>query len=260
MNLIRILLVTGMGISISTGSISASDYGMDISKQVPGSANSGTGNTYTSGSQQQTNTPLDELARNDIIIATTGGIALGAVVGALIGGKKGALIGAGSGAVAGLIAGNVAANRRRQFASEQEYLDAEIASAQNAITTKEGQLQQLEINQKQMSREIDELEIRHRQNQNVQKQARNQLEELDNQIQNNKATAVRYQESIAYLDETLKTTKSQASTTREEKENMEGQVAALTGKREELNAQYARLLNVNEQMEDDRMRLAKLTE
>jgi len=70
----------------------------------------------------------------------------GALVGAIVGGLlgtaissgnrgKGALIGAVVGAGAGYVVGNEVAKRKRQYASEEDFLDGEIASAQELNET-----------------------------------------------------------------------------------------------------------------------------
>lgn len=62
------------------------------------------------------------------------GTAIGALVGGLIGGlagnTKGALIGAAVGAGVGFIAGNEVAKRKAQYAREEDFLNAEIAQAE----------------------------------------------------------------------------------------------------------------------------------
>jgi hypothetical protein len=66
-------------------------------------------------------------------VGTAGGAAVGAILGAIFGGKDGAIIGASAGAGVGLLAGAVygthVANQKAKFASEEDYLDAVIASA-----------------------------------------------------------------------------------------------------------------------------------
>jgi hypothetical protein len=67
-------------------------------------------------------------------VGTAGGAAVGAALGAIFGGKDGAIIGASVGAGMGLLAGAVygthVANQKAKFASEEDYLNAVIASAQ----------------------------------------------------------------------------------------------------------------------------------
>src|SRR5215475_9173201 len=61
------------------------------------------------------------------------GAALGAGLGAIFGGGKGAAIGAGAGAAAGALGGYAlgthVANQKQNFARQEDYLDAVIASA-----------------------------------------------------------------------------------------------------------------------------------
>lgn len=58
------------------------------------------------------------------------GALVGAGVGALIGGGRGAAIGAVAGAGVGFLVGNEVAKRKQNYASTEEFLDAEIASTQ----------------------------------------------------------------------------------------------------------------------------------
>jgi uncharacterized membrane protein len=76
----------------------------------------------------------DSAASDDQTATRVQGSLLGALVGGLIGAAagdgKGALIGAALGAGVGYLAGNEIANRKAQYAREEDFLDAEIAQAQ----------------------------------------------------------------------------------------------------------------------------------
>ena len=61
---------------------------------------------------------------------TAVGAALGGIVGALIGDEKGALIGAAVGATAGYLYGSHVAQEKEKYASQEDWLDGCIASAQ----------------------------------------------------------------------------------------------------------------------------------
>src|SRR5215510_1416336 len=67
-------------------------------------------------------------------VGTGAGAAAGALLGYLLGGKQGALIGAGAGAAlgagGGYLYGNHVANRKKEYARQEDYLDALIVSAQ----------------------------------------------------------------------------------------------------------------------------------
>jgi len=67
---------------------------------------------------------------------TAAGALIGGVLGYLIGGNaKGTLIGAAIGAGAGFVVGNEIAKRKKQYASEEAFLEAEIQSASQYNTT-----------------------------------------------------------------------------------------------------------------------------
>jgi len=63
------------------------------------------------------------------------GAALGGLIGALVGDTEGAVIGALAGAGVGLIAGNEIAKRKARYASEEDFLEGEIASLQQMNQT-----------------------------------------------------------------------------------------------------------------------------
>ena len=80
----------------------------------------------TMGATQCANTSDGRLAQGQGTAIGAGG---GALIGALIGGRKGALIGAGVGGLAGFAYGTHIANKKAQYKSTEEWLDACIAQA-----------------------------------------------------------------------------------------------------------------------------------
>jgi len=78
--------------------------------------------------------PAQEGTSSDQTRTRVEGTAAGAVIGGLLGyalgGRKGMAIGAVVGGGTGLIIGNEVAKRKAQYASEEDFLNAEIASAQ----------------------------------------------------------------------------------------------------------------------------------
>lgn len=95
----------------------------------------------------------------------------GAMAGALIGGllgyaiggdSKGALIGAAVGGGAGFLVGNEIAKRKQQYASEEDFLDAEIVSAQEYNATTLAYNDKLRGEIAQLERDTKLLESRYR--------------------------------------------------------------------------------------------------
>ncbi len=90
---------------------------------------------------------------DDVYRTRTEGAVLGAVVGGLlgaaIGDNKGAMIGAVIGAGAGYLVGDEIARRKQKYATEEDFLDAEIASARqyNATTARYNEKLRVEIAQ-----------------------------------------------------------------------------------------------------------------
>jgi len=80
----------------------------------------------TMGATQCANTSDGQLAQGQ---GTAIGAVGGALIGGLIGGRKGALIGAGAGGLAGFAYGTHIANKKAQYKSTEEWLDACIAQA-----------------------------------------------------------------------------------------------------------------------------------
>jgi len=82
----------------------------------------------TIGGTQCANTSDGRLAQGQGTAIGAGG---GALIGALLGGRKGALIGAAAGGLAGFAYGTHIANKKAQYKSTEEWLDACIAQAKS---------------------------------------------------------------------------------------------------------------------------------
>lgn len=205
-----------------------------------------------------TSSPLDQLAGQDVLTGTLTGAALGAAIGALADGSDGAKKGALIGAAAGFVAGNVAAQRRKQFASEDAFLDAEIQAAENAVTTKEGQLTTLDTELASTRRKVAMLEYRFEQNEDITAEAEQEMQALSARIAENDQTAEQYQNSIDYLDEVLRTSEAESLAKSEDRATWEEREATLIAKRSDLNQQYARLTGINDGMKNEQLMLAGL--
>jgi hypothetical protein len=91
------------------------------------------------------------------------GAAIGALLGYAIGGdSKGALIGAALGGGTGFFVGNEIAKRKQQYASDEDFLDAEIASAKEYNATTVAYNNKLRGEIAQLDRDTKLLESRYR--------------------------------------------------------------------------------------------------
>jgi len=114
---------------------------------------------YTTGSSSTSTSDTNRTRAEGAI----GGAVIGGLLGLAIGGdSKGALIGAAVGAGAGLIVGNEIAKRKQQYASEEDFLDAEIASAREYNATAVAYNNKLRRNIAQLDRDTQLLTSRYR--------------------------------------------------------------------------------------------------
>ena len=112
---------------------------------------------YTTGSSSTSDT---NRTRTEGAI---GGAVIGGLLGLAIGGdSKGALIGAALGTGVGLIVGNEIAKRKQQYANEEDFLDAEIASAQEYNSTAVAYNNKLRRNIAQLDRDAQLLQSRYK--------------------------------------------------------------------------------------------------
>lgn len=217
---------------------------------------------YAGTSLAQTESPLNTLAKNDIVVGTAAGAIFGGLLGAgickLKGGNVGkcAVMGAVSGAVAGFVVGAVAKERREEYSSEAEFLDSEIASADTALSTKEAQLVELEEDLVKVERDVAKLEKRYKDNKRGSRKIKKKKNQIDKTIEKNQEIAGQYQDSIDYLDQILDTPPSAESEA--ETQALLDQREQLAVKREDLQIQHARLLNIGNGYSDYAGRLQVL--
>ena len=88
---------------------------------------------------------------------TAVGAAVGGIIGALIGDEKGALIGAAVGATAGYVYGSHVAQEKEKYASQEDWLDACIASAKKVNSETKAYNDKLANELKTMRAETDRL-------------------------------------------------------------------------------------------------------
>lgn len=110
--------------------------------------------------------------QNDVVSSTLAGAGIGGTVGAVVGNatgntRTGALIGAGFGAAAGFAVGQYAAEKRRQYNSEAEFLDGEIAEAKRGVSQKRREVRGLGQASSTNARSIRTLRSQAARNQNV---------------------------------------------------------------------------------------------
>ncbi len=200
-----------------------------------------------------TSSPVEKLARRDVRNSAFAGAALGALGGAIIGNnvgdrnaERGALIGATAGALIGAGVGKIAADRRRAFASEQAYLESEIAIANEAVDAKEKELVAAEAEIVRTDQLISELQQQRANNRNVSAAAESEIETLNNQIQGYESELLDYKNSIDYLKEALDTSEQEAAQAGSDRMQVEALQEQLLAKRNDLESQYTRLSGIKE--------------
>lgn len=228
------------------------------------------------GSQPES--PIEQLAKEDIRKATTIGNYLGmitggsaavyfckknsracdnkevriAVVGVML--KLGSNIGS---SIGGEI-GETAANRRRAYASEHDYLESEIQASERAIAVREEDI--LETNNDiEMSRQrITELTEKDELTRNEIKEAKKIKKNLKRKVEKNNTLMVQYNEKIAYLDHSLATSEKSANDKKEDKDLWKKKHASLQEKRDALMAQRDAVEDQNGQLANDQRMLDKI--
>lgn len=136
-----------------------------------------------------TNQPMNDSAgssQSDSDRTKTEGAVFGAVLGGLIGlatgDKKGAVIGAALGAGAGYLVGNEVAKRKQAYATDEAFLDAEIARTGEFNQTARAYNQRLRNEIAALDREADSLRARYRSGKANKRQLLAKKQELSDKI------------------------------------------------------------------------------
>ena len=220
--------------------------------------------------------PLEALAKEDVKKARKlgrwVGAALGAATAVVVAHNNGAndqqkaLAGAGGGGVGWLIGdqvgakvGNTIAARRLHYGKEHAFLEAEIQTADKAVSTRERQLIETERQAEARQAEIARLEASTKQTRKEIKAAEEELEAVNAKVIENNKLLEEYRSALDYLDQTLTSSAPESDATEAERVKWEQKKAALTAKRSELAAQYTRLQGVGEALDKDKNRLTALT-
>lgn len=152
--------------------------------------------------------------------------------------------------------GKKVAKDRRKYTSESDYLDSQIRKRQKEVDKKKSRLQTARARQQRLSDEIAVLEQKHAGNQDVARDATKKIRDLDREIKKNRKQAQEIKDSIDYLEEALA---SSANNSRgEDIAKLTKKRAALTERRDALQADYAELLRINEGYESSKQRLGRL--
>jgi len=172
----------------------------------------------------------------------------GAIVGGVVGSKVGEAI------------GHTVAQRRRQYASEHEFLESEIRATGAAIAIREEKLAAMDHENRQRKDDIAQLEVSTQDRKKVSKSAKKLLAWVEKRIAENKILLDDYQGALEYLDQTLNTStlSLEAMANEERTAQWEKKKTALTEKRGELALQYSQLQGVGESLEQDKARLSEL--
>ena len=175
------------------------------------------------------------------------GAAVGAGLGYIFGGTKGAIIGAGAGAAAGGIGGYAygshVANRKQEYATQEDYLDALIVSAQNVNQRTDAlrqEIAQLEAETAQLVRQYNRRAVQKSQLENQERLRANKVEEGQKQLNTLRAEIDIQQQALAQEQQV---------------ENVSQEAAAQL---DSLQAEIDRLKHNRAQLEEDVNRIAAI--
>lgn len=236
------------------------------------SASAGIGDFFKGKKQDQPQehipSPVEELANNDVRKSRNVGRVLGGILGAGVAykasenvdddGKRAAITAAGAAAgvaIGGKVGekiGQVAADRRRQYASEKEFLDSEIAASEKAITVREQDINKVNAEIAQTRQRVDELVAKADLTQQERKEAENIKQDIEQTIEENEKLLKSYDEKIAYLEHSLETSKAEAHASAEEKEEWEQRYSELKRKTSKLIAQRSAMQEQTQQLAESR--------
>jgi len=202
-------------------------------------------------------TPIEQLAKNDVNTMVMAGAVVGGVTGAWWGDKKdkpfeGAAIGATLGAAIGKQVGQTAANRRKKYASEIAFLDAEISSTNKAIAARRSQVTET---RSQSSRTRSAANRLRNQSNPDTSSVKNSLKEADTMIAENNSTINNYRVAIAYLDKVIASSSAQKDASGS---SWRKRVSTLQQKRSALISQARELGGANETLARERSRISSV--
>jgi uncharacterized small protein (DUF1192 family) len=175
------------------------------------------------------------------------GAAVGAGLGYIFGGTKGAIIGAGAGAAAGSIGGYAygshVANRKQEYATQEDYLDALIVSAQNVNQRTDAlrqEIAQLEAETAQLVHQYNRRTIQKSQLENQESLLTKKVEEGQKQLNTLRAEIDIQQQALA------------------QEQQVENASQEATARLDSLQAEIDRLKHNRAQLEEDVNRLAAI--
>ena len=150
--------------------------------------------------------------------------------------------------------GNVVANRRRAYASEYDYINSEVQSAQKAINRKQDQISSLRSQQASVANQVHSLQAETRHNHNVSAKAASLLEKVNGQIEQNEKLIAKYHDAVLYLDTAIRT--SQKAT--KQSASVEQQRNLLATKRTALKRQFEDVNHLNRDLRQSRESLIRI--
>lgn len=209
--------------------------------------------------EDNSKSPIEELAKEDISKATTiGKYAVGGLGGifgvvackkflgdgcsgqaAVISAGLGATAGAKLGKIIGKSVGEKAANRRRVYASEQEYLDSEIKASQKAIVVRKKGIKDTNHKITKSEQRIAYLQKKSTLTQRELAEAKALKASTEKELNNTNILLGQYKEKVAYLDKTLETSEAEAKAKKENIAAWKKKYAVLKTRRDKLQAQQA---------------------
>lgn len=200
--------------------------------------------------------PVAELAKEDISTSRT----VGSVVGAMIAGyacyrKAQSLpaigrglavaacgaVGSELGGALGEVVGEAIAIRRLKYASEYEFLESEIEATENALSTRQAQLDATRQELDELKIKVADLESRESLTAEEMATAKALKADLEVKIAENKMLEERYNDTLVYLNDTLAESESNIADLQEDKESTQAKLEDAKQKRDELLAQLSQV-------------------
>jgi uncharacterized protein YcfJ len=183
--------------------------------------------------------------------------AQGAGVGALVGGllgyaitgdAKGALIGAAVGGGTGYIVGNEVAKRKQKYASEEDFLDAEIASAREYNATARSYNRQLRNDIAQLEKQTKSLEARYKSGRATKTQMEKERSSVQKQIASSKKVyenlKKEYDIKVAVLEDRRKSKGAGDPYVKQ----LQNEIASLKKNMDQLEAQSVQLAQLDDRL------------
>ena len=199
--------------------------------------------------------PSESLANSDIVVPALIGGVVGGIAGYLIADwldldrGAGVAIGVVVGAGTGIVVGKVASDRRKEYESDKEFLDAEIELAEQAIDKKESEIADAQKSLDTTRTVVNDIKAQNELKKDVAEQAKEELAKLNLTIEKNNQVIAQYEDAINYLEEIAEQTDVEKAATAEERKALEERIKTTGERRAKLVTQYEALVGIQKENE-----------